>query len=77
MRQNKTTSRISIEVCMIISIERKEKKKVDYDARRVPHDDLVSVTTEIKQKIKSIFNYIYMYNKGIQQKFEVNRLLTD
>lgn len=62
---------------MIISIERKEKKKEDYDARRVPHDDLVSVTTEIKQKIKSIFNYIYMYNKGIQQKFEVNRLLTD
>lgn len=77
MRQNKTTSRTSIEVCMIISIERKEKKKEDYDARRVPHDDLVSVTTEIKQKIKSIFNYIYMYNKGIQQKFEVNRLLTD
>ena len=77
MRQNKTASRISIEVCMIISIERKEKKKEDYDARRVPHDDLVSVTTEIKQKIKSIFNYIYMYNKGIQQKFEVNRLLTD
>lgn len=77
MRQDKTTSRISIEVCMIISIERKEKKKEDYDARRVPHDDLVSVTTEIKQKIKSIFNYIYMYNKGIQQKFEVNRLLTD
>lgn len=62
---------------MIISIERKEKKKEDYDARRVPHDDLVSVTTEIKQKIKLIFNYIYMYNKGIQQKFEVNRLLTD
>lgn len=77
MRQDKTTSRISFEVCMIISIERKEKKKEDYDARRVPHDDLVSVTTEIKQKIKSIFNYIYMYNKGIQQKFEVNRLLTD
>lgn len=77
MRQDKTTSRISFEVCMVISIERKEKKKEDYDARRVPHDDLVSVTTEIKQKIKSIFNYIYMYNKGIQQKFEVNRLLTD
>ena len=77
MRQDKTTSRISIEVCMIISTERKEKKKEDYDACRVPHDDLVSVTAEIKQKIKSIFNYIYMYNKGIQQKFEVNRLLTD
>ena len=62
---------------MIISIDREERKKEDYDACRVPHDDLASVTAEIKQKIKSIFNYIYMYNKGIQQKFEVNRLLTD